>query len=76
MKTVIQEQTQGGCYNSTISKAEAVSFNLMTSSHKEDYLQENYYSKGHGEGAENLITLAVAIKTYGKEHVSSCTIMH
>ena len=76
MKTVIQEQTQGGCYNSTISKAEAVSFNLMTSSHKEDYLQENYYSKGHGEGAENLLALAGAIEEVGVEYVSSYTVMH
>ena len=72
---VIQEQTQGGCFNSTISQAEAISFNLLTSTHKEEYLQEHYFSKGHGEGANNLINLAHAIKEFGMLNVSSYTIL-
>ena len=72
---VIQEQTAGGCFNSTISHAEAVGFNLLTLTHKDEYLQKNFFSKGHGEGAENLLNLADAIKVYGMTNVVSYTIL-
>ena len=75
MFKVIQEQTKGGCFNSTISKLEAVQFNTLTVSAKHDYLQENYFDRGHGEGAENLLAFADAIKVYGSHNVTSHTII-
>ena len=75
MKRIIQEQTAGGCFNSTIELPEAILFSQLSPANKEEYMQEIYFSKGHGEGAENLIRFADAIKQFGKDCVSSYTIL-
>lgn len=74
MFTVIQEQTTGGCFNSTIDKGEAVDFNKMSLSEREVFLQENFYDRGFAEGANNLINLAGAIREFGYSLVNTCTI--
>ena len=72
---VIQAQTEGGCYNSTITPIEAAGFNLLTPSDQEEYLQDCYLSRGHGEGADNLLALAEAIKSHGIDRVTTYTIL-
>jgi len=71
---VIQEQTLGSSLNSTINMAEAISFSLLPLSMQEEYLQDSFLSKGHQEGADNLITLSDAITEFGWENVVSYTI--
>ena len=74
MFTVIQEQTSHGCFDSTISMEEAISFNMLPPSAQEDYVQDQFFSKGFGEGANNLYALSDAIKEHGMENVVSYTI--
>ena len=75
MFRVIQEQTANSKFNSTISHADAIGYNLLTLTHKDAFLQSQFLDKGHNEGANNLINLAHAIKEFGIEQVSSYTIL-
>lgn len=74
MFTVIQEQTTGGCFNSQIQITEAEDFNRLTPMERENYLQENFYDNGHGEGAANLEALAGAIREFGASNVTTTII--
>ena len=74
MFTVIQEQTTGGAFHSTIDKGEALNFNALTLVQREEYLQRHFYSRGFGEGANNLVNLASAIREFGYQQVNTCTI--
>ena len=75
MFRVIQEQTASNKFNSTISHAEAITYNLLTLAQKDDYLLNTYRAKGQDEAANNLIALADAIKEFGMFAVSSYTIL-
>jgi hypothetical protein len=57
---VVLNTTVGGCYDSVPSIETVKEFVSLSSSEREDYL-EDYYSHGHGEGAENLCILAASI---------------
>lgn len=61
---VILRETIGGIYKSIPSDKEAEYFNALDAQEQAEYLEENFFSLGFAEGADNLLEISRAMENY------------